>query len=158
MFAGGGWEVPRLVAALRDADDLFFDIVSQIRMPCWHQGRVALVGDAAYAPSFRSGQGTSIALVGAHVLAGELAAHDDPGAAFAAWERIMRPFVEANQALAIKDDVDVLVPRTREELEARNRMLAAVAAGQVGGSDLSADARSVHNALTLPDYNRYLVS
>lgn len=157
VFAGGGWEVPRLVAALRDADDLFFDTVSQIRMPCWRKGRVALVGDAAYAPSFRSGQGTSIALVGAYVLAGELAAHDDPAAAFAAYERIVRPFVEANQALAIKLGVDYFLPRTQHELDARNRMLAAVAAGRAG-SDLSADARGVHSALSLPDYGACLVS
>src|SRR6202453_762516 len=104
VFANDGWEVPRLLNALRRADDLYFDTVSQIRMPCWSRGRISLVGDAAFAPSFRSGQGTSLALVGAYVLAGELAAHDDPANAFAAYERIMRPFVEANQALATKEN------------------------------------------------------
>ncbi|WP_143264494.1 FAD-dependent monooxygenase, partial [Amycolatopsis kentuckyensis] len=61
-FAGDGWEIPRLVAAMREADDLFFDVISQIRMPRWSSGRVALVGDAAHAPSFLTGQG-----VGEHV-------------------------------------------------------------------------------------------
>src|ERR1700691_1414577 len=122
VFANDGWEVPRFLDALRRADDLYFDTVSQIRMPCWSKGRVALVGDAAYAPSFRSGQGTSIALVGAYVLAGELAAHDDPADAFAAYEHIVRPFVEANQALAIKKDGNYFLPRTQGELDARNRM------------------------------------
>ncbi len=154
VFAAGGWEVSRVVEALRRADDLFFDAVSQIRMPCWSKGRVALVGDAAYAPSFRSGQGTSIALVGAYVLAGELAAHDDPADAFTAYERIVRPFVEANQALAIKKDGNYFLPRTQEELDARDRMLAAFKPGG-SGEDLSRSARAVHSALTLPEYSQY---
>ena len=150
VFADGGWEVPRLLDAMQRADDLYFDTVSQIRMPSWSKGRVALVGDAAFAPSFRSGQGTSLALVGAYVLAGELASHDDPADAFAAYEHIARPFVEANQALAIKEDGDLLLPRTPEELDARNRMLAAFTPGQSG--DSSGKARAAHSALTLPDY------
>ncbi len=151
VFADGGWEVPRLLDGLRNADDLFFDTVSQIRMPCWSKGRVALVGDAAYAPSFRSGQGTSIALVGAYVLAGELATHDDPADAFTAYERIARPYVEANQALAIKEHGDFLVPCTQEELDARNQMLASFEPGG-SGADPDRNTRTAHNALTLPDY------
>ncbi|MFF5213379.1 FAD-dependent monooxygenase [Streptosporangium sp. NPDC000396] len=50
-------------------------------MPAWSTGRVALVGDAAYATSFMSGQGSSVSLVGAYVLAGELATHGDHGPA-----------------------------------------------------------------------------
>jgi hypothetical protein len=90
------------------------------------------------------------------VLAGELASHDDPTEAFAAYERIVRPFVEANQALAIKaDGEDLLLPRTPEELEARNRMLAAFKRGR-SPDDLSGKAGAVHSALTLPDYDRTL--
>jgi len=153
VFARGGWQVPRLIEGLRRADDLFFDTVSQIRMPHWSQGRVALVGDAAYAPSFRSGQGTSLALVGAYLLAGELARHDDPTAAFAAYERLARPFVEANQALAIKEEgEDSFLPRTQDELDARNRMLAALRDSGRPPADQGAKARAVHNGLTLPDY------
>jgi 2-polyprenyl-6-methoxyphenol hydroxylase-like FAD-dependent oxidoreductase len=121
-------------------------------MPSWSQGRVSLVGDAAFAPSFRSGQGTSLALVGAYVLAGELATHDDPGDAFAAYERIVRPFVEANQALAITENGSLLLPRTQAELDARNRMLASFEAAR-SGDESSKHKRAVHNALRLPDYN-----
>lgn len=152
VFTDGGWEVPRLVEALRHADDLFFDTVSQIRMPIWSKGRIVLVGDAAYAPSFRSGQGTSLALVGAYVLAGELATHNNPVDAFTAYERIARPFVEANQSLAIKETANFLLPRTQAELDARNRMLASLKSG--GGSDgPSRNARDIHSALTLPKYD-----
>lgn len=125
-FADGGWEVPGLVAAMRSADDFFFDTVSQIRMPSWTAGRVALVGDAAYAPALLSGQGTSLALVGAYVLAGELAtAGGDHRAAFAAYERALRPFVERNQQLATSGGA-TLIPRTRTSLWLRNRVLAAL--------------------------------
>ncbi len=154
VFADGGWEVPRLLEGLQKADDLFFDTVSQIRMPDWSKGRVALVGDAAFAPSFRSGQGTSLALVGAYVLSGELAAHDNPTAAFAAYERIMRPFVDANQALAIKASGNFLLPRTQEELDARNRMLGSFEPNRAG-ADTGGHSQAAHSALTLPDY-RYL--
>ncbi|MEO3924317.1 hypothetical protein ABGB07_10715 [Micromonosporaceae bacterium B7E4] len=85
-------------------------------------GRVALVGDAAYAPSFFSGQGTSIALVGAYVLAGELACRADHTEAFAAYERLTRPFVKVNQALA-DDGGRTLAPTTAAGLWLRNRML-----------------------------------
>jgi 2-polyprenyl-6-methoxyphenol hydroxylase-like FAD-dependent oxidoreductase len=155
IFSHGGWEVPRLVAAMQRGDDLFFDTVSQIHMPRWSSGRVALVGDAAHAPSFLSGQGSSLALVGAYVLAGELAAHADPVDAFASYERIARPFMEANQALASKKGGSLLMPRTQEELDARNATLAAM---QSSGEAPSHGERSrqVHNSLRLPDYTRWL--
>jgi 2-polyprenyl-6-methoxyphenol hydroxylase-like FAD-dependent oxidoreductase len=152
VFANDGWEVPRLLDALRHADDLYFDSVSQIRMPCWSRGRVSLVGDAAFAPSFRSGQGTSLALVGAYVLAGELATHDDPADAFASYERIARPFVEANQALASADNGSLLIPRTQQDLDARNRALATFKASRQDDAS-SQRKRAAHNALTLPDYS-----
>jgi 2-polyprenyl-6-methoxyphenol hydroxylase-like FAD-dependent oxidoreductase len=145
VFDGAGWEVPRMVAAMRTADDLFFDVVSQIRMSAWSRGRVALVGDAAYAPSFLSGQGSSVALVGAYVLAGELASTADHVAAFAAYERRMREFVRMNQGLAAAGGTFV-APRTAEELALRNQALRDPA-GLPGD-----DGRTANSALALPAY------
>ncbi|RZU77490.1 2-polyprenyl-6-methoxyphenol hydroxylase-like FAD-dependent oxidoreductase [Micromonospora kangleipakensis] len=100
-FAGAGWQVPRLLDAMWDAPDFYLDSMSQVRMDRWSTGRIALVGDAAYGPSPASGQGTSLGLVGAYVLATSLAAAPgDPVAGLADYERRMRPFVEANQRLA----------------------------------------------------------
>lgn len=103
-YAGEGWEVPRFLDAADGAADFYFDSIGQVRMDRWSRGRVVLLGDAAYCASPASGQGTSLALVGAYVLAGELAgessrASGDHEAAFAAYEREMRPFVERNQKL-----------------------------------------------------------
>lgn len=103
VYEGIGWEVPRLLEMMPTATDWYFDTAAQIDMPRWSEGRVALVGDAAYCASPMSGQGTSIALIGAHVLAGELAAAaGDHVRAFAEFENVMRPFVAANQALGLK--------------------------------------------------------
>ncbi|MBP2471484.1 2-polyprenyl-6-methoxyphenol hydroxylase-like FAD-dependent oxidoreductase [Crossiella equi] len=101
-FAGMGWHVPDLLAELPTAPDFYFDAVAQVRMPSWTTGRVALVGDAGYCASPASGQGTSLALVGAYVLAGELARHADHREAFAAYEHRMRPYVRANQELGVE--------------------------------------------------------
>jgi 2-polyprenyl-6-methoxyphenol hydroxylase-like FAD-dependent oxidoreductase len=99
-YADEGWEVPRLLDGMGAAPDFYFDAVAQVRMDHWSSGRVALLGDAAYCASPASGQGTSLALVGAYVLAGEVAAAGgDHRAGFAAFEREMRPFAERNQKL-----------------------------------------------------------
>lgn len=100
VYAGVGWEVPRLLGAMADAPDFYFDRMIQIDMDRWSAGRVVLLGDAGYCPSPASGQGTSLALVGAYVLAGELAASGgDHGVAFARYEAQMRGYVERNQKL-----------------------------------------------------------
>ncbi|MEV0254094.1 FAD-dependent monooxygenase [Streptomyces sp. NPDC050732] len=145
VFADAGWEVPGLLAALRDADDLFFDVVGQIRMPRWSNGRVALVGDAAYAPSFLTGQGSSLALVGAYMLAAALADRDHT-AGFAAYERDTRAFVTANQEQVGKGDA-ALFPTTARALEQRNDMLRAA----LTSMPRSTTGRPAHTALTLPE-------
>jgi 2-polyprenyl-6-methoxyphenol hydroxylase-like FAD-dependent oxidoreductase len=98
--AGAGWQVPRLLDAMHAAPDFYLGGVAQVRMEHWTKGRVALVGDAGYCPSPYTGQGTSLALVGAYVLAEALArAGGDHLAAFARYEARLRPYVEMNQAL-----------------------------------------------------------
>lgn len=94
-----GWEVPTLLAAMPAATDFYFDELSQITMPHWSTGRVALVGDAGYCSSPMSGRGTSQALLGAYVLAGELATQDTHETAFANYEHALRDYVAANQAM-----------------------------------------------------------
>lgn len=106
--AGFGWKVPQLLDAMWTARDFYLGAVAQVRMPHWTKGRTALVGDAGYCPSPFSGQGTSLALVGAYVLAQELARRpDDHVAAFTRYEARMRPFVEMNQALAALSQDDL---------------------------------------------------
>ena len=118
-FTGDRWRTTEILDTLPGAEDLYFDTVSQVRMDRWSHGRVALIGDAAYAPAFLSGQGTSIAIAGAYLLASELAQHDQPESAFAAYERRLRAYVEKNQNLALRTDSTVIA-RTPGQLLRRN--------------------------------------
>ncbi|MFI6520050.1 FAD-dependent monooxygenase [Spirillospora sp. NPDC050679] len=101
-LADGGWEMPRMLEYMWDAPDFHFDAMAQIHMDAWSNGRVVLLGDAGYCGSPLSGQGTTMAMVGAYVLAGELKkAGGDHVAAFAAYESELRDYVAANQRLAL---------------------------------------------------------
>jgi 2-polyprenyl-6-methoxyphenol hydroxylase-like FAD-dependent oxidoreductase len=96
-FAGAGWETAGLLERMHEAHDLYFDTLSQIHMERWSTGRVVLLGDAAWCAG-PGGSGTGMAMMGANVLAGELAAAaGDHEAAFAAYERILRPGAKIGQ-------------------------------------------------------------
>jgi 2-polyprenyl-6-methoxyphenol hydroxylase-like FAD-dependent oxidoreductase len=119
MFRSRAWEVERILAALDRAEGLHFDRVSQIRMPQWSNGRVALVGDACSCPSLLAGQGAALAMAGAYVLAHELhGARGDP-AAFRSYEQRFRPFVTGKQ-LAAQNIGRWFAPRTRLGVAWRN--------------------------------------
>lgn len=95
-----GWEVPRLLEIMADARDFYFDSVTQIKMDHWSKGRVVLIGDAGYCASPVSGQGTSLALVGAYILAGELfSASGNYDLAFTQYEKQLHNYVIQNQKL-----------------------------------------------------------
>jgi 2-polyprenyl-6-methoxyphenol hydroxylase-like FAD-dependent oxidoreductase len=99
-FAGAGWRVPALLAAVPAAPDFYFDALSRVTVEKWARGRVVLLGDAGYCGSPLAGLGTSMALVGAYVLAGELAtATGGPDAALAAYQREMCDYVADGTAL-----------------------------------------------------------
>lgn len=98
--AHAGWELPRFLEAMWEADAFHYDVIAQIRMDRWSEDRVVLLGDAGYCCSPATGQGTSVALTAAYVLAGELRAADgDHRAAYPAYERRLRDHVAANQAI-----------------------------------------------------------
>jgi 2-polyprenyl-6-methoxyphenol hydroxylase-like FAD-dependent oxidoreductase len=111
---------------VRQVDDFYVDALSQVVLPRWSAGRVVLLGDAAYCPSPASGMGTSEAIVGAYVLASALARHEAGGsadgrraAAFAEYERVMRPYAEKNLALG-KKMAGQMVPGGRTSIAMRN--------------------------------------
>ncbi|MEU8886424.1 FAD-dependent monooxygenase [Streptomyces sp. NPDC048442] len=117
-FQDKGWIFPRLIEHMWQADDFYLDSMAQVKAGSWSSGRVALVGDAGYCGSPLSGQGTSMAIIGAYVLAGELkAANGDHTAAFAAYERELRDFVTANQELAYTNKARVEAQQAGEEFQ-----------------------------------------
>ena len=125
-FAGAGWEVPGLLRAMREAPDFYFDSVSQVRLGSWSAGRVTLVGDAGYCPSPLSGQGSSLALVGAYVLASELRASDgDHRKAFAGYQQRLQDFVERNQRIAT-GNASRFTPASRRQIWLQNQGIRAL--------------------------------
>ncbi len=118
-FAGSGGPAPALIEAMATADDFYLETVAQVHMDRWSSGRVALVGDAGYCPTPLTGMGTSLALVGAYVLAGELARADgDHERAFDAYEKTMRPYVSQGQELP-PGGIEGYAPRTRLAIRLR---------------------------------------
>ncbi|MFC7622381.1 FAD-dependent monooxygenase [Microlunatus sp. GCM10028923] len=99
-FATAGWRVPQLLDHLDSADDLYVDSITQVTLEDWTRGRVALVGDAGYSPGPAVGGGTSLAMVGAYVLAGELARTEDHDQAFAAYRAEIGEFVRRSGRIA----------------------------------------------------------
>ncbi len=98
-LSGAGWEEERLKEEIKKNDDVYFDGISQVHAPRWFNGRTGMIGDAAYCPTPLTGMGTTLAIVGAYLLAGELSRHAKYEDAFAAYEKRMRPFVKKVQSL-----------------------------------------------------------
>jgi 2-polyprenyl-6-methoxyphenol hydroxylase-like FAD-dependent oxidoreductase len=121
MFADVKWEAQRMLGMMDDAPDFYFDSLSQVKMEGWSRGRVVLLGDAAACASPMAGMGTSIAMVGAYVLAGELkTAGGDYAGAFARYEAAMREFVSEAQKMA--EGVSWFIPKTRLKLWMSKRL------------------------------------
>ncbi|MFG2828572.1 FAD-dependent monooxygenase [Streptomyces sp. NPDC048434] len=139
-YEGAGWRTPELIETLGKADDLYFDSISRADVPHWSTGRIALLGDAAHGATV-GGMGTGAAIIGAYVLAGELAlAEGDHRTAFARYEQKLRPYVTECQQGG-RGAGEFLAPATQEAIDARNAALntpAAVAAMLQQGHDISA--------------------
>lgn len=116
VYGDLGWEVPRLLAALDRADDLYLDSITQIVMPTWTRGRVALAGDAGYCPGPAVGGGTSLAVIGAYLLASELAkAGGDHTRGFAAYQRALEPVVAHSRKIG-PAAMDLVIPKSRRQI------------------------------------------
>ncbi|MEU7782856.1 FAD-dependent monooxygenase [Amycolatopsis sp. NPDC049159] len=120
LFANTGWEVPRLLEALPAADDLYVDSISQIHLGRWAKGRIVLLGDAAWCAG-PGGSGTGLGMMGAQVLAGELAAAGgDHVTAFAKYEERLRKPATVGQKNG-KGSGNFLAPLTAAKIRSRNR-------------------------------------
>ncbi|MBS1748006.1 MAG: FAD-dependent monooxygenase [Bacteroidetes bacterium] len=119
-FGDSGWMCPQLLAEVDTATDFYFDSISQIKMECWHKGRVSLVGDACYCPSLLSGKGSTLAMAGAYILAGELKqAGGDFNEAFHQYEKLFKPFMEKKQKAA-QFFAKSFIPKTNYGIWMRN--------------------------------------
>jgi 2-polyprenyl-6-methoxyphenol hydroxylase-like FAD-dependent oxidoreductase len=148
ILADKGWETPAMLEVMPRAETFYFDTVSQIRMPRWTRGRVALVGDAAACPSFLAGQGSALAMVEAYTLAAELARGSDHGRAFARYEQRLAPLLRSKQDAATRLGL-AFAPASRFQLLVRNTMMRLMGLPKI--ADL-AMGRSFRDAVELPTF------
>jgi 2-polyprenyl-6-methoxyphenol hydroxylase-like FAD-dependent oxidoreductase len=122
-FENAGWKCADLLAKMDTSFDFYFDTVSQIQMSNWSKDRVTLVGDACDCPSLLSGQGSTLAMVGAYILAGELKeAAGNYKAAYAQYQNIFKPFIDVKQKIAQRFSKS-LVPKSRFGIWIRNTFM-----------------------------------
>ena len=149
-FERTGWESAEILAALDRTDDLYFDVVSQVRMNRWSKDRTLLIGDAAACISLLGGEGTGLAMTEAYVLAGELhKAGGDWRRAFDAWERQLRPFVEGKQKGAMRF-LSFFATKTSFGIWLRNQAMRIMNIGPL--VNLFA-GQSLRDDFDLPDYD-----
>jgi 2-polyprenyl-6-methoxyphenol hydroxylase-like FAD-dependent oxidoreductase len=149
-FGNTGWECAKVLDALDEAKDLYFDRVSQIEMnESWTNGRVTLVGDAACCVSLLGGQGSALAMTAAYILAGELRrAEGRHQTAFARYQQLFGPFVSTKQRAA-RRFVGAFAPKSRMSLWVRNKLFALFSIGWI--AKLIA-GREFTDRIALPDY------
>ena len=150
QYGNDKWECARILEELDGAQDIYFDRVSQIKMPSWSSGRIALIGDAAFCVSLLAGQGSALAMASAYMLAGELA---DAGGqyrqAFEKYESSMRAFINAKQRGAERLG-GAIAPKTHWGLWFRNQVIRAFS---IRGLATLAVGREIVDKLQLPTYH-----
>lgn len=159
-FADMGGEVPRWLEELDRTPAFYFDSITQLRMDTWSRGRVTLVGDAGHCPGPAVGGSTSLAVLGAYVLAGELAeAGGDPAVAYPAYERELAEIVRRSRAFAL-GAAKTLIPTSKLGISALlngARLVSALPAG-VSRALAKLNSRGVrmHDAMVVKDYSSRL--
>jgi 2-polyprenyl-6-methoxyphenol hydroxylase-like FAD-dependent oxidoreductase len=147
-LGSAGWEVPEMLAAMPDARNFYFDSASQIRMPSWSTGRIALVGDAGAGPSFLAGQGSALAMVEAYTLAAELARTSDHREAFARYEQRLAPLVRSKQDAAQGLGL-AFAPKNKFQVVVRITVLMLMGLPMVADVAMG---RSFHDRVELPSF------
>jgi 2-polyprenyl-6-methoxyphenol hydroxylase-like FAD-dependent oxidoreductase len=152
-FGKSGWECPQILRGLESCDDFYFDRVSQIQMDprqgLWTRGRVSLVGDAAFCVSLLAGQGSSLAMIAAYILAGELhRAGGDYARAFARYQELCAPFILKKQKAALRF-AGMFAPKSRLSLSLRNQVMKLMKIPWV--ADLAV-GRDLADNIAIPEY------
>lgn len=127
-FSGAGWKTEEILEGMQESDDFYASEIVQVKVPSLHRGRFVLVGDAGYAPG-PTGTGTSLAMAGAYVLAGEISIHKgDIEAGLRGYEERMRPIIDDLQK--IPPGIPwIFAPQTAWEIWLRNTVLRAICWG-----------------------------
>ncbi|MCJ1383699.1 hypothetical protein MMC17_006813 [Xylographa soralifera] len=153
-YKGVGWKTEEVMAAMMGSNDFYANEMVQVKVPSLYKGRVVLVGDAGYAPG-PTGTGTTLAMTGAYVLAGEIGKHKgDLAAGLEGYEERMRPIINDMQKIPPMV-LGICAPQTAWGIWLRNNIFAFIAWTNIleyaqkffGGSATGTDKYG------LPDYN-----
>jgi 2-polyprenyl-6-methoxyphenol hydroxylase-like FAD-dependent oxidoreductase len=155
-YAGMHPQVDGWLAELDGPGPFYFDSITQLQLDTWSRGRVTLVGDAGYCPGPAVGGSTSLAVLGAYVLAGELAeARGDHERAFAAYEREMGELVRKSRAFAVTA-ARGLIPASRtgvRTLAGGARLISALPGGLSRAlAKLNTSGMRMHDSMRVKDY------
>ncbi len=149
VVGADGWECKAILEAMHSCNDLYFDSVSQIRMPTWSKGRIGLVGDAAYCPSLLAGQGAALAMAGSYILAGELKkANGDHLLAFKSYEAKFKSFIARKQKAAERFGA-WFAPETAFGMFVRNQLTKLFSISLIANKLVT---ESIADRIDLPDY------
>ena len=153
-FADVGWEASRVLAALENETEIYLDGISQVIAPSWSKGRCAMTGDAAFCPSPLSGMGASLSMVGAYILAGELSRHSDYKDAFAAYEKLLRPYI--NEIQKLPSGVPYLAhPKSKIGISLLNTVINIISSKvvkSIGSLFTNKNKLSTDDSIMLPEY------
>ena len=138
IFHGAGWQTEELLEALANAQDFYLERLGLVKLDSWSRGHVTLVGDAAYCPSASTGMGTTSSIVGAYILATEIAKHcntiglnkvteskttrDGLAEALKAYDNTFRPFMDQVQR-GISEDTGAGLPSSAFGIAVMNRLM-----------------------------------
>lgn len=154
-FADVGGAASRVLEAIDDGAPMYFSAVGQFRTESWSGGRITLLGDAAFCNATFGGAGTSLALIGGYILAGELAATSDTRFALRRCQHLMRPFVDAAPEVR-PGALRLANPRTRQGIRVLHAVVG-LAASRLGKAVTAVTGKGlvdIHKDLPLPDYPR----
>jgi 2-polyprenyl-6-methoxyphenol hydroxylase-like FAD-dependent oxidoreductase len=152
-FGNSGWECAQILDALDRAPDLYFDRISQIRMDAnrglWTRNRVALTGDAAFCVSLLAGQGSSLAMVAAYILASELhRANGNFAQASERYQNLFALFIARKQKAALRF-AGYFAPKSEFSLFIRNQVFKLLSFPWVADIAMS---RDLADKIELPEY------
>jgi 2-polyprenyl-6-methoxyphenol hydroxylase-like FAD-dependent oxidoreductase len=152
-YRGAGWKTDEILKGMMESTDFYANEIVQLKPPSLYKGRFVLVGDAGYAPGFTGG-GTSLAIAGAYLLAGEVCKHkDDLAAGLKGYEERMRPLINELQKVPPLIPT-VLAPQTAWGIWLRNNIFAFIAWTRVleFGQKYFAGAFAHSDKYGLPEY------
>lgn len=150
LFRDVGWLAPEVLKGMRESDDFYCSLFAQIRSPKIQDGRVVLLGDAGYATP---GIGTSLAIIGGYVLAGELLSHPgDVKTALKKYEGILLPFAKSQQGG--DNAMQLLNPQTSWGISIRNTILGFVSLTRLDRLAMTAGSMLgfTEKKVPMPDY------